>query len=122
QGIHFFTQNQVRKKGLDQTLSHVIDQLDKKVDVIYVTVDIDVLDLAFLPGSPGSSPGGMVSWELFEAVYQLGLQKKVNAIDIVCLDPFRDVGLLSVKTVSHVMLSFLSGFKQRDELNSHLKE
>lgn len=113
QGITFFTMPQVRKQGLNSVLCHVLNKLHGLVDMIYVTVDMDVLDLSFFPGSPGSSPGGMVSWELFEAVYQLGMQKKVRAIDFVCFDPFRDVGMVSVKTVTHTMLSFLAGYQRR---------
>jgi len=113
QGITFYTMQQVRKAGLDSILSDVLDTLVRSVDLIYVTVDMDVLDLAFLPGSPGPSPGGMVSWELFEAVHRLGREEKVRAMDLVCLDPFRDVGMLSVKTAAHVLLSFLSGYRLR---------
>jgi formiminoglutamase len=113
QGIHYYTMRQVRVEGLETVLQEAIQQLNKQVDVIYVTVDIDVLDQASLPGSPGSSPGGMVSWDLFEAVHQLGMQEKVQAIDFVCLDPFRDVGMVSVRTMTHTVLSFLSGYQRR---------
>jgi formiminoglutamase len=113
QGITFHTMNRVRKEGLDSVLDQALDHLRRKVDVIYVTVDIDVLDLSFLPGSPGPSPGGMFSWELFEAVHRLGKEEKVKALDLVCLDPFRDVAQLSVKTATHVLLSFLSGVRVR---------
>lgn len=112
-GIHYYTMRQVRAQGLEMILREVIGQLENQVDVIYVTVDIDVLDQSCLPGSPGSSPGGMVSWELFEAVHMLGIQEKVKAIDFVCLDPFRDVGLVSVRTMTHAILSFLSGYCKR---------
>lgn len=112
-GIRYYTMRQVRTQGLEAIVHEVIQQLLKQVDVIYITVDIDVLDQSCLPGSPGSSPGGMVSWELFEAVYQLGMQEKVQAIDFVCLDPYRDVGAVSVRTMTHIMLSFLSGYVKR---------
>ncbi|MCS1351928.1 agmatinase family protein [Mechercharimyces sp. CAU 1602] len=112
-GITFYTMNQVRRRGLQNILSSCIEELKQEVDLIYVTVDIDVLDLSFMPGSPGPSPGGMVSWDLFEAVYTLGLEEKVGAFDLVCLDPFRDVGQLSVKTGTHTMLSFLAGYTER---------
>ncbi|MGA9173343.1 MAG: arginase family protein [Thermoactinomyces sp.] len=109
QGITFFTMLDVRTRGLTEILKQAISMLKEKVDLIYVTVDIDVLDLSFLPGSPGPSPGGMFSWELFEAVHQLGKEPQVKALDLVCLDPFRDVAWVSVKTAMHTILSFLSG-------------
>lgn len=113
QGIRFYTMRDVRSSGIDSILSEVLEKLEDQVDLIYVTVDIDVLDQAFLPGSPGSSPGGMFSWELFEAVYRLGGHAMVGAIDFVCLDPFRDMGMVSVRTMTHTLLSFLSGYTKR---------
>ncbi|MBS7531106.1 agmatinase family protein [Hazenella sp. IB182353] len=109
QGITYYTMRQIRERGMQVVLNEALALLKAKVDLLYVTVDIDVLDQAALPGSPGSSPGGLTSWELFEAVYQLGQEEQVHAFDMVCLDPFRDVGSVSVRTVTHVMLSFLSG-------------
>ncbi|MGD8191745.1 agmatinase family protein [Brevibacillus ginsengisoli] len=112
-GITYYTMRQVRQIGLEPLMHQVVRDLSSKVDVIYVTVDIDVLDLSHCPGSPGAAPGGMMSWELFEAVYHLGLHPQVGALDLVELDPFRDVSQLSVKSGCHVLLSFLAGVQKR---------
>ena len=113
QGITFYTMHQIWKKGFTAIFKEALSKLLETVDHIYVTVDMDVLDLSFLPGSPGSHPGGLYSRELFEAMVCLGKEPKVKAIDIVCLDPMRDVGSISVKTATHTMLSFLSGVCSR---------
>lgn len=112
-GITYYTIREVRQIGLETLMEQVVQQLASKVDVIYVTVDIDVLDLSHCPGSPGAAPGGMMSWELFEAVYHLGLCPEVGALDLVELDPFRDVSQISVKSGCHVLLSFLAGVQKR---------
>ena len=44
-----------------------------------------------------------------EAVQVAGEYEKVFAMDIVCLDPQKDVAMATVKTGVHVMLSFLTG-------------
>ncbi len=111
--ITYYTMRQVRQIGLEQLMKQIVVQLSSKVNLIYVTVDIDVLDLSHCPGSPGAAPGGMMSWELFEAVYHLGLHRQVAALDLVELDPFRDVAQLSVKSGCHVLLSFLAGVQKR---------
>ena len=112
-GITFYTMHQIWKKGFPAVFEEALSKLTELVDSIYVTVDMDVLDLSFLPGSPGSHPGGLYSRELFEAMFRLGEEPKVKALDIVCLDPMRDVGSVSVKTATHTMLSFLSGVLSR---------
>jgi formiminoglutamase len=76
---------------------------------------MDVLDTSYGPGVPASTPGGMSSDELFEAVHAAGLCNKVKAMDMVCLDPFKDRGESTVKTAVHVMLSFLTGYRQREK-------
>lgn len=114
QKVKYYTLRTVRKLGLEKVLSEALQYLDDKVDLIYLTVDIDVLDVAFAPAAPASTPGGMHSWELLEAVYLLGRQHKVAAMDIVCLDPHRDHrDLITVKTGAHIILNFLCGYKHR---------
>ncbi|WP_139489533.1 agmatinase family protein [Brevibacillus dissolubilis] len=113
QGITTYTMRQVRQKGAEALVKQAASELSKRVDLIYVTVDIDVLDISHCPGSPGAAPGGMMSWELFDAVYHLGLEPKVQALDLVELDPFRDIAQISVKTGCHTILSFLAGVRNR---------
>jgi formiminoglutamase len=115
-GVRYTTMREARKKGVEQTVNEALEQLAAKVDTIYFTVDMDVLDISYGPGVPASTPGGMRSDELFEAVYLAGAHPKVRAMDIVCLDPFKDRGEATVKTAVHTMLSFLTGVKQRKRL------
>ncbi|MED4908191.1 agmatinase family protein [Brevibacillus centrosporus] len=114
-GVHYTTLRQARAKGVAETVRDALAKLGERVDTIYLTVDMDVLDISYGPGVPASTPGGMRSDELFEAVHAAGLCKKVKAMDLVCLDPFKDRGEATVKTAVHVMLSFLTGYKQREQ-------
>lgn len=114
--VNYITLREVRKKGIEQVISEAIHYLLHKVERIYITVDIDVLDMAFAPGVPASTPGGLYSWELFEALYLLGKEKQVCAMDIVELDPNRDhQQLITVKTGAHLILNFLCGYKSRGQ-------
>jgi len=111
--VNYITLKEARMKGINQTVQKALDELSNKVDTIYVTVDMDVLDIGPSPGVPASSPGGMRTDELFEAVYLAGKAEKVKAMDLVCIDPNKDLTGGTVKTGVHVMLSFLTGYKQR---------
>ncbi|UFJ39507.1 formimidoylglutamase [Brevibacillus humidisoli] len=112
-GVNYVTLHQARKRGIENTIGEALESLSRKVDTIYLTVDMDVLDIAYAPGVPASTPGGMRSDELFAAVWLAGQCDKVKAADIVCLDPFKDLRDMTVKTAVHVMLSFLTGVAQR---------
>jgi formiminoglutamase len=114
QGVNYFTLRQARKKGIEETVASCLEELAAKVDTIYLTVDMDVLDIAYAPGVPASTPGGMTSAELLDGVLVAAKHPKVKAMDIVCLDPLKDTPALpTVKLGTHVFLTFLTGVMLR---------
>ncbi|WP_062352868.1 agmatinase family protein [Bacillus kwashiorkori] len=109
--VNIITLKEVRKKGIETVIAEALRKLTEEVDVIYVTCDMDVLDIAVAPGVPVSTPGGLTTFELFEALTIAGMNEKVKAMDIVCLDPLRDYRQQpTVKAGTHAFLSFLSGY------------
>lgn len=114
QQVKYYTMREVRKKGIEQIIEESLNYLRDKVDLIYVTVDMDVLDISVAPGVPASTPGGLQTWELLEAIYLLGQQPQVCAIDIVELDPNRDFSnSITSKTGAYTILNFLCGYTKR---------
>jgi len=113
-GVNYITLRNARKKGIEVTVLHCLEELASKVDTIYLTVDMDVLDIANAPGVPASTPGGMTTAELLEGVLAAGRHQKVKAMDIVCLDPLKDSHVQpTVKLGTHVILTFLTGVMLR---------
>lgn len=113
-GVNYITLRQARKKGIEATVGQCLEALAAKVDTIYLTVDMDVLDIAYAPGVPASTPGGMTTSELLEGVLTAAKHPKVNAMDIVCLDPLKDTQVQpTVKLGTHVFLTYLTGVMLR---------
>lgn len=112
-GIRYVTMRAARRTGVCRVVEAALDDLSERVDTIYLTVDMDVLDIAFGPGAPATTPGGMYTEELFEALTLAGRHPLVRALDIVCIDPVKDVAQLTVKAAVHAMLSFLTGYVMR---------
>lgn len=113
-GVNYITLKEARKQGIIETVKNALAQLEKKVDTIYVTIDMDVLDIGFAPGVPASTPGGMRTDELFDGVYTAGLSSKVKAMDIVCLDPTKDhAALPTVKAGTYTFLTFITALMNR---------
>jgi formiminoglutamase len=120
-GVNYITLRQARKKGIEETVAACLDELASKVDTIYLTVDMDVLDIAFAPGVPASTPGGMTSAELLDGVFVAAKHPKVKAMDIVCLDPLKDtLAQPTVKLGTHVFLTFLTGVMLRKGSGNNL--
>jgi formiminoglutamase len=112
-GITVVTVDSVRHRGIDAVVQEALDALMERVDRIYVDLDIDVLDRAFAPGSPGSRPGGLRPPELFRAARMCGEHPKVMAIDIVEVDPAQDIGEVTLLGAARCLLSFASGVAVR---------
>jgi formiminoglutamase len=108
-GIKVVTVDSVRERGIDAAVQEALNDLAERVDRIYADLDIDVLDRAFAPGSPGSRPGGFRPPEIFRAARMCGEHPKVSAIDIVEVDPSRDIADVTVLTAGRCLLSFASG-------------
>jgi formiminoglutamase len=112
-GIDVVTAEAARSGGVGAAVASALDHLDRRVDVIYVDLDIDVLDRAFAPACPGSRPGGLTPWELQAAARLCGEHPKVKAIDLVEVDPERDVAEATVMTVASLVLAFSAGLCRR---------
>lgn len=108
--IQMVTLKQARQQGVIETIKAALQQLSSNVDRIYVTVDMDVLDISVAPGVPASTPGGMTADELFDALLEIGKHKAVQHIDFVCLDPSRDSAVSeTVKIGVYAWLQFITG-------------
>ncbi|HBT47237.1 MAG TPA: agmatinase [Peptococcaceae bacterium] len=76
---------------------------------LYLSVDIDVIDPAFAPGTGTPEPGGCRPQEIFEAIYSLK-GSRVVAMDLVEVCPPHDCGditsVLAAKIVREAVLCF----------------
>jgi agmatinase len=84
-GITSFFMHDVRDRGVravvEQTIAIVGD------GPVFLTVDVDVLDPAFAPGTGTPEPGGMTSADLLWAVRTLAAGLDVVGIDVVEVIP-----------------------------------
>ncbi|KMJ58321.1 formimidoylglutamase [Bacillus sp. LL01] len=108
-GVKIFTMGDVKKKGIIDVIRDAVEHLKGKVEHVYLSVDIDVLDQAFAPGCPAIGPGGMTSDQLLEAIYILGKEEKVCGLDIVEIDPTIDFRDVTSRVAVHCVLEFLRG-------------
>lgn len=111
QGVTAYTMQDVLTDKMT-ILKESVQYLKKRVDFIYVSVDMDVLDQAYAPGCPAIGPGGMDSQTLLQAIEWLGEHEEVKALDIVEVDPTLDVRDMTSRMGAHVLLAFLKGKKK----------
>ena len=79
----------VAREGYQAVTEQLIAKF-KAYDALYLTVDIDVLDPAFAPGTGTPEAGGLSSRELMEMVAALVKALPITAMDIVEVSPSLD--------------------------------
>src|SRR5699024_6584678 len=107
QGVAVYTMADVRQDGIEQILSKEVERLAGKVQAIYISLDMDVLDQAFAPGCPAIGPGGMDTDTLFEGLSLLGGHDMVQAMDIVEIDPTIDFRNMTSRVAAYSLLQFM---------------
>ncbi|MEO5717620.1 MAG: arginase family protein [Chthoniobacterales bacterium] len=112
-GITVVTADQVYARGIDAVVQEALEYLASKGKAIYVDLDVDVLDRAFAPASPGSRPGGLQPWMLRRAAKLCGRHQSVRMMDIVEVDPTKDVADVTCLAAAAFLLAFASGVAGR---------
>ena len=112
-GIRVIPVAEVRARGIEQAVGEALDSLEESVDAIYVDLDLDVLDRAFAPATPGSRPGGLTPAELRSASRLCGAHPKVRVMDLVEIDPTKDASDITAYAAGLCLLSFASGMLGR---------
>jgi agmatinase len=111
-GIATHWMHDVRDRGIRAVIGDVIEQLGD--GPAYVTVDIDVLDPAFAPGTGTLDPGGMTALDLFWAVRQLCSRLDVVGVDVVEVAPLETEGADITALAGHYTArEFLNGIALR---------
>jgi len=84
-GITSLFMHDVRDLGIREVVRRAIDAVGP--GPTYLTVDVDVLDPAFVPGTGTPEPGGMTSGELLLAVRTVASELDLVGVDVVEVIP-----------------------------------
>ena len=90
QGMRWHLMAEIEKKGFDVVLEMAISEALDGPDKLYISVDVDVMDPAFAPGTGTPEPGGISSLELLRAIREIVLSKGMVAMDVVEVAPIYD--------------------------------
>lgn len=111
-GINIVRAQELLARDVKEVMQEALGAL-AETDGIYVDVDLDVLERALAPGAPAAQPGGLTPEDLAEAAYVAGSDRNVKGLDIVEVDPERDISGSTVRIAALVLLSFLAGVASR---------
>ena len=113
--ITFMTVEQVYQDGVERTMASAFERL-RDCDVVYFDLDLDALDRSHSPGTPGSRPGGLMPWQVRQIAYLCGTHYNIAAMDLVELDPTKDINDTTALMAAACLLAFAAGtFERRIE-------
>lgn len=114
QGIYIISRDQLRRQSMKDAMKEAFSVLNRRVDEIYVDLDVDVCDRAAVPACPASVPGGISADELRQAAFYAGANSKVRAVDITEIDVKKDsADQRTIRLAALLVLEFAAGVASR---------
>lgn len=97
--------NQVFETSIEEVAKKAIKAASNGTEHIYMSIDIDVLDSAFAPGSGANEPGGFTSYQLFKFVKIVA--PYIDALDIVEVNPLTDYNNMTSIVASKLIFDYI---------------
>lgn len=121
QGMRWHLMGEVRDRGVAAVIEEAITEALDGPAHIYLSVDIDVLDPGFAPGTGTPEPGGMQPVDLLRAIRQIVMRTDVVAMDVVEVSPPYDWAELTSQNAHRCLLEAISALavKRRDGVSSN---
>lgn len=100
-------------RELSDNLRVQMRQLTEKTDIVYVHVDLDVLDPAEVSGHPLTVPNGPTGAELGAAIRLMFTYPKTQALGIASYPYEEDPGQLTLKAIHKMVTGAIEGVRAR---------
>lgn len=113
QGVTIIPARDVHRRGIDDVIVEALEKAGDGTDAIWISFDIDGVELAHAPGTCAPNPGGLTAYEALEAVWQIARSPKCRGFDILEVSPPLDVQGLTAITASQLALNFIGATKVR---------
>jgi formiminoglutamase len=101
--IKYFNMKEISFEGIHNICDAVMS-VAKEFGALYISIDIDVVDAAFVPGTGWREPGGLTSRELLYFLQRLKLLKNIKALDLVEINPRKDINDLTTKLGAKILV------------------
>jgi agmatinase len=82
---HFMAE--IDRDGFDTVLERALDEALDSADHLYISLDVDVCDPAYAPGTGTPEPGGLTSGQILRTVRRLAAEVGIVGMDVVEVSP-----------------------------------
>jgi agmatinase len=109
-GLTCWNMEDIEESGLTEVIQVVCERVSGPA---YLSIDIDVLDPAFAPGTGTPEPGGLTSRELLGAVRTLARHLDLVGMDVVEVSPPYDHADITATAANRCVMEFLAATAHR---------
>jgi agmatinase len=113
QGLRWHLMTEIEERGAEAVIADAIAEALDGPDLIYLSVDIDVIDPGMAPGTGTPEPGGMLTRELLRAVRQVASSVELAAMDVVEVCPPFDNAEVTAAAAHRCVLEAISALAAR---------
>ncbi len=101
--IRYFSMKEIAAEGI-QELSESLMSVAKNFKDLYISIDIDVLDPTFAPGTTYQEPGGLTTRELLFFLHRLKKMHNLSAFDLTEINPTKDINNITSKIGAKILV------------------
>jgi len=110
--IVFLKEKGIRMISMNQFLDNLQDTCDIIMEFsnskeLYVSIDIDVIDPAFAPGTGYQEPGGLSTRDFLYVIQRINKVRNLKGIDIVEINPEKDEQGRTVKLGAKILAELI---------------
>ncbi len=115
QGMRTYLMNEIEDRGLKTVVDEaVVYAIAGGARGVFLSIDIDVVDPGFAPGTGTPEPGGLTSRQLLDTVRRLARELPVVGADVVEVAPNYDgPGEITAYLANRVVLELLNGLAEK---------
>jgi len=108
EGMTCFSMRKFLELGPNKVMEQALEVATKGTDGFYLSIDMDVLESAYVPGAEAFTPFGLTVRELWSMLPEIGSHKKLVGFDVVEVSPHYDHSELTAMTAAGIIVELLA--------------
>jgi agmatinase len=121
QGMRWHLTRDIEDQGIDAVVDAAIAEVHEHADLVYLSIDIDVLDPGMAPGTGTPEPGGLLTRELLRAVRRIASSVDIAGMDVMEVAPPYDHAEVTAMAAHRCVLETISGMAARRVAGDRLR-
>ena len=116
QGMRYHLMREIEERGAEAVIDDAIAEALDGPDLIYLSLDVDVIDPGMAPGTGTPEPGGMLTREVLRGIRRIAARVELAGMDVVEVSPPFDHAEVTAMAAHRAVLEAISALavKKRD--------